>query len=410
MAEHLFLRPGGSLEQVAFLAMNAEGQLLGHAGSGPLAAAGAKALGMPVTVLLPASEIVSAVAALPAASSSRLRQMLPYSLEDEFAGDVEDLHFALGERNDSGQHPVSVIERKRFDHWLAALAAAGIVPRRICSEADGIPDTPGVTTLLLEGQKTFGRRPGSAPFAFEEIGLSELWTLLRAEREDGADLNEVILYADRATLQQRGAEIDAWRSGLTNLDIKELGDGSLPRLAATLAFREAPNLLQGSYAPKSNYVALIRPWRAAAALALAVVGIAVAGKAAEAWKLGQDDASLRAEIDAICAASYGASSENRCLAELQRRLGQARQGTGAGSGALATLAAVASAGGDAFRLAAADFNGEVLTLDVVAPDAQFLERFGDRIAASGMYDVRPGRSSPEGEQIKARLTIVGARP
>ena len=38
-------------------------------------------------------------------------------------------------------------------------------------------------------------------------------------------------------------------------------------LAATLAQRPGTNLLQGAYAPKSNWSAMAKPWRLAASLA-----------------------------------------------------------------------------------------------------------------------------------------------
>jgi type II secretory pathway component PulL len=129
-----------------------------------------------------------------------------------------------------------------------------------------------------------------------------------------------VLFVDSETLRERGDEIDAWRAGIANVNLKELPDGGLPRLAATLVFREGPNLLQGRYAPRSNYVSLARPWRAAAIFVLAVIALAVFGKGAEAWMLRQDDNQLRAEIDTICSNSYGTQNERACQLEMQRRL------------------------------------------------------------------------------------------
>ena len=271
MAEHLFLRFGDSTDRVAVARLNADGQLLGRPETMDLAAAAARCDGALVTVLLPAREIVSCTASLPATSVTRQRQMLPFSLEDEFAGDVDDLHFALGSSNDAGAFAVSVIDRRKLGRWLEALGAAGIVARRIFSEADGVADTPGVTTLYLENDRIFGRRPGGAPFVFDELALPDVWKLLQSERDEQADLGEVVLLVDSETLRSRGDEIDAWRAGVANVNLKELADGALPRLAATLVFREGPNLLQGRFAPKSNYASLLRPWRVAAGFVVAVV-------------------------------------------------------------------------------------------------------------------------------------------
>jgi type II secretion system protein L len=276
----------------------------------------------------------------------------------------------------------------------------------VCSEADGVADTPGVTTLFLEGRRILGRRSRGAAFAFAELSLPEVWQLLQAEREDSSDLNDVVLFADIETLRERGEEIDAWRAGVANVNLKELADGALPRLAASLVFREGPNLLQGPYAPRSNYAVLLRPWRAAAMFVLAVIAIAIFGRAAEAWKLKQDDNALRADIGAICRDSYAARDERACRLELQRRLTGSNQSAGGGSGFLETLAAVAGASGDAVRINAINYRDDVTSMDLIVPDVAFLDTFNERVSAAGAFNVRVQSYSPEGDSLKTRLQIV----
>jgi general secretion pathway protein L len=410
VAEHVFLRFGGSADRVVLARLNAEGQLIGRPESLDLAHAAALCESAAVTVLLPASEIVSCTAALPAANATRQRQMLPFSLEDEFAGDVDDLQFALGNRNDAGAYAVSVIGQERLDHWLGVLRSQGIAAKRICSEADGVADTPGVTTLFLESRRVLGRRPGGAPFAFDELSLPEVWQLLGSEREDGADLGEVVVFVDSETLRERGDEIDAWRAGVPNVNLKELADGALPRLAATLLFREGPNLLQGRYAPKSDYALLVRPWRAAAIFVLAVLALAFAGTAAEAWKLKRNDDALRAQIEEICRSGYATADERNCRLEMQRRLAAATQGASGGTVFLDTLAALAGASGDVVRINQLNFHDNVMRLDLTVPDVAFLDTFDDGVSGAGAFEVRVESSAREGdgEALKARLLIMSA--
>lgn len=406
MTEHLFLRFGDSPDRVTVARLNADGQLLGMPESIDLATAAARCGGSLVTVLLPAREVVSCTASLPATSVTRQRQMLPFSLEDEFAGDVDELHFALGASNDAGVFAVSVIDRQALGRRLEALGAAGIVARRVFSEADGVADTPGVTTLFLEGGRILGRRPGGAPFVFDELTLPEVWQILQSERDEQADLGEVVLFVDSETLRSRGEEIDAWRAGVANVNLKELADGALPKLAATLVFREGPNLLQGRYASKSNYASLFRPWRAAAIFVVAVVAFTIAGKAAEAWKLKRDNDRLSADINAICSTSYGIPEARSCQLEMQRRLAGSTQGGGGSTGFLETLAAVASAGGDAVQIDALNYHDNVMELRLIVPSVAFMDTFEDGVSAAGAYDVREQSSTPEGDGYLTRVQIV----
>ena len=409
MSEQWFLRADGAGDRASLVAIDADGRLLHGPIELPLTEIAGRTGNQSVTVLLPASEIVSSTAALPATSASRLRQMLPFSLEDEFAGDVDDLQFAAGGRNVAGQLSVSVIARSRLDHWITRLREAGIEPKRILSEADGVADTPGVTTLLLDGPKLLGRRPGGAPFAFEELTLTELWHLLESESEDASDLAEVVLLADTASLERRRDEIAAWREGLGNLNLRELADGCLPKLAATLVGGTGPNFLQGDYAPRSDYLSLARPWRVAAGLVLGVLGLAVVGTVAEAVKLGRAEEALTGEIDALCSARYSTSREAACRLELQRRLaGAGLSGTG-GGGFLPMLAAVAAAGGDDVQLEQLSYRDGVVTLEVVVPSIARLDAFDRQISGDEAFEAQVSSSSQQDEgRFRARVQVVSS--
>lgn len=411
MAEQAYLRIGEAPDRATLVVLDADGGLVGAPFSLALAEAAERIGDRHVTVLLPATEVISCVAALPATNPSRLRQMLPFTLEDEFAGDVDRLHFVAGERNDENELAVSVIERRRMDAWLETLRDAGISARRICSEADGVPDTPGITTLFIEGETILGRRPHGAPFIFSELGLTELWSLLEAEHEDGDDLEQVVLFVDPPSRAARAAEIEAWRVGVDNVDVMELADGCLPRLAANLSHRPGPNLLQGDYAPRSNYATLARPWRLAAGFVLAFLAFALVGKGALVYKLSQDEARLTEAIAAVCAQSYGSPQINACRLEALRRLNAAGQSAAGGAGAyLATQAAVADAAGEVIEMRDISYQDNVLALTFLAPDARFVSSFQERIRQTGRYQVVEPSLAAEGDAQSVRLRIVPVTP
>jgi len=304
VAEHLFIRVDSGSDQATVVALNEQGHLISGPESLPLDSVGSRVAGMQVTVLLPGSEIVTTLAEVPKISQARVRQMLPFVLEDEFASDIEDLHFAAGDRNAAGALHVAAIDRVRLGIWIDRLKAAGVSPRRICPETDGVPDTPGTVTLFIDAGRVLGRRPDGVAFAFDGLSLADLWLLLTAEAEDATDLDNVVLFIDAASHQAREAEIDQWRQGIANLNVKVLAEGCLPKLASTLVFENGANLLQGDFAPRSNLRTLARPWKAAAGFALAFLLISVLGKGAELIKLSRDQAQLTAEATSVCAESY----------------------------------------------------------------------------------------------------------
>lgn len=403
---------GRPADPVDIVVSNDDGHLLFGPETIPLQAAAGRAEGRKVTVLLPAADIVCCLASLPASSPARLRQMLPFSLEDELAGDVDELHFAAGQRTESGALAVSVIARDAFDACIEALKVAGIDAKRICSEADAVPDTPGTITLFLEGTRLLGRRSGGAPFAFDRLALAELWPLLEAERDDNADLNHVVVFVDREAQARRRVELDAWRqsSGASGFDfnIKECAEGCLPKLAAGLVFQSGTNLLQGAYAPRSSIGAMFRPWRVAASLAVFFLAFSLLGTGAEYFKLDRERDQLDQQANAICTANYGSPQLSRCLVEMGRRLASFGQATSAsGQDFLSTLSAVAGSLDQAMSIEGIGYREGVLTLELIAPNVGYLDAFDQRLTETGEFALDIQNTVPDADgSLSSRVRIV----
>lgn len=412
MADHLFIRLSESSDEAVVVALNSDGHLLRGPETVPLMEIAGQAEGMQVTGLLPAREVVSCLARVPTTSQARLRQMLPFSLEDDFASDISELHFAAGERNEDEALAVSVISRDRLELWLDILKSAGVAADRICSAADAVPDTPGVVTLFVEGSRTLGRRPSGAPFVFEDLGLEELWRVLEGERENGEDLDDVVLFVDPETLALRRDEIESWGRSIGNLNIRELADGCLPKLASGLVFRPGTNLRQGDYATRSSLRALARPWRYAAGFALAFVAVGVASKGIEYLKLRGDESRLTAEATEICSQSYGSPQLSTCLAEMGRRLTSYGQSAASGgSGFLASLSAIASAVDDAMTINSISYRDRAVTLELITPDATYLDAFDQKLTGSNDFALEPQNTTNEPDGgIRVRMRVVALNP
>ena len=52
---------------------------------------------------------------------ARLRQALPFALEEQVAEDLNLLHFAAGRRAPNGEVPAAIVRRQDLDAWLATL-------------------------------------------------------------------------------------------------------------------------------------------------------------------------------------------------------------------------------------------------------------------------------------------------
>jgi general secretion pathway protein L len=410
--ENLILRLDDDGSTGRWAVFDGDGRLVSQAVGGPLENAIAAARGRRLLVLVPGVEIINTEVSLPAASPARLRKMLPYSLEDTLAEDIDDLFFAVGSRRGADDVRAAIVSRERLERWLGAVTAAGLTPHAVYSDADGVPDTPGTLTLVIEGERVYGRAADRPPFVFEGLPLDAILDTLEASKsEDEAAIDHVVIYVDGRANEIYEADLRRLQTRIASTDVKLMADGAWYRLASTLARHPGINLLQGAYAPKSNWVALLQPWRLAASLVLALALLVVLGRGAEYLTLRHEDAALAAQLDEQCAKRIGARQLAQCESEVQRRLAAAGQpSSGASRDFLATLAAVAASQRAQSRIEALSYRNAIMDLQLVVPDVPALDAFKESVEGSKRYEVKIQSTTPGQDGVEGRLQVVGANP
>lgn len=411
MPDHRFIRLRADSPECTWAMLDGDGRLIGSVMSGTLAAA-AEAIGNErIVVLLPGSHVLPLQAFVPKASPARLRQMTPYLFEESIAEDVERMHFATGRRLDSGQIAVAAIARTRFETWLDALGAAGIAADAIHADTDGVPDTPATLNLVIEGSHVYGRRPGQPPFVLDGVGLPEVCAMLEAQSEDGSDLRYVQIHLDEAAQQEHRSGIAELGARLPNLDVRGLADGALHRLAATVMFEPGPNLLQGRYAPKSNWGERLRPWRVAAGLLLALGLASLAAQAIDYLRLEREDRALTLRLTESCEQTFAAPQLALCANEVRRRLSEAGQTSVAGSESfLNTLAAIAEHRSAGSTIEALSYRNRVMDLRLVVPNVPALDLFAQDIMQTDRFDVRIESTADTEKGIEGRVRVEANAP
>ena len=406
MTEYLSIELADEPLQATWAAFDAAGHLLTGVMRGPLAAARAAADGRRVIAVAPALDVITTQAVLPTASQARLRQLVPYSLEESLADDVEELAFAVGPRLPSGAVAVAVVAKQRLERWLAELDAVGLAPHAVYAAHDGVPDTPGTLTLMLNGARIYGRRPGSPAFALEGLSVAALLDVLRNADEEAPELRHLLVYADEDARRIHQADFSALKERVESCEIKLLPDGVFPHLAATLVNRPGTNLLQGAYAPKSNWVALARPWRMAAGLLIAAGALALAGQGVEYYSLRREDAALTEQLTADCQRVASAARLSVCEAEIERRLASVgRAGRGNGEGFLSTLAAIADASSADSRIEALSYRNRVMDLQLMASNVTALDEFARGLEETQRFEARLESSNPDPNGVQGRIAV-----
>lgn len=134
-----------------------------------------------IVVVMPAKDILFTQVTLPNLSRHRLREAIPFALEDQLIEDVSELHFALGETDANGTTPVAVVSRKKMDIWLEKFKSLHLSPAVVTSEIFLLPfeeNTIHVNSLDNHSVVRTGKYSG---FSCETKYLD---TLLEAERAE----------------------------------------------------------------------------------------------------------------------------------------------------------------------------------------------------------------------------------
>ena len=193
-----------------------------------------------------------------------------------------------------------------------------------------------------------------------------------------------------------------------SVDINLLPDGALPRLAVTVASGAGVNLLQGRYGPKADYGSWLRPWRRAAMLLATLVIVGFAAKAADYWRLSQEEAALQVQFtNAFQQIRPGSSGDIldpvAAVNSIKRSLGTSTT-TPVFLASLSVLAA-ALVSNDAVDVEAVSYRAGVIDVRITSPDVETVGKIQRAVSASGQFIASIQSSDRVGDRINSRIQI-----
>ncbi len=387
---------------------------------GNLQEAAAQAVGARVSVLVPGVDVVLAQVELPAMKAQRLARAVPFALEEQLAGDVDDLHVAIGQRDAQGWVANAVVSRQRLDDWLEQLKVAGLQADVMTPEMFGLQwdaeDALGQNrwSMLIDGQSGLLRTGAQTGLAFE---TDSLLSVLQACVDDAGDTPPASL---QLTVCDEGAfagsdEYRALSALCTEQNIDLLLDTKSEARSVMLAqsFDEqrAINLLQGDYSRKQQLEKLLRPWRPALILGglwwLLQAGMFVV----EYNHLSTQSSELKEQIETVYREAFPKSRNIvNPKVQMQRGLEKLRGGSGQNDGLLALLtqagAVLKDTSGASLRTLR--FKNGKLDVDVNMPDLQSLDKLKQRLSDEAKLKVEIVSASSRDGKVESRLSLQAA--
>ncbi|MEO0345365.1 MAG: type II secretion system protein GspL [Pseudomonadota bacterium] len=417
MTDLLAIRLSSTHDDVQWVRVDETGATRGSLATGSLADAVRHAEDRDVLVVLDDVAVTRTHCDLPV-SGKKLAQALPYALEDQFAGDVDALHFGAGAADDNGIRPVAALDESAVATVLERLADAGIQAQHLHTWHDAIGPLEGFVQLLAIGEQVLVCDAEGDVAALRGLPPDAVLDAWRAARDEDAEEVNVRIYYDAEAKSQFGAALDALSN--SGADLKQLADGVLPFAGRHILSRGGINLLQGDYALRSNVGASLRPWVLAATLAGIALVLSVVGNAVEMRELERTSARLDGDIEQLLRrvqpGTGAVSNPERQLSNLVSRARGATNSAGTSTGdpggapflpTLNTVAGALAAAGDNTRIDAIAYRGGVFDLRVSAPSAQALDGFTQHVTDVAGLTAQIQRTEQDEEVIKSFVKISG---
>lgn len=221
-----------------------------------------------VWVLLPSEDVVLTEVEVPKANRSRLRQAIPFLLEDKLVDDVDELHFAYPEGTALQPLPVAVFTNEKLDRWQSWFKNTGITPTWWAPESLILPIADKTWNIVIHHQTAWLQTGRYHAITLDPdnvvLGLQLAWS----ERDEELRPNKLHLFLDRPLSAETHAAIEAIIRG-TDVSL-ETSVSKHWLCDLTEITPPAIDLLQGSGAKLSRSKAL-GPWRLASYMLLIVL-------------------------------------------------------------------------------------------------------------------------------------------
>jgi general secretion pathway protein L len=251
-----------------------------------------------------------------------------------------------------------------------------------------------------------GVKPGDA-LAVAGV-LDDKSTDAAADLQSQAGSGHLLVYCESSDEERFRHDWIALRQELASVDINLLPDGVLPRLAVTVAAGSGINLLQGPYGAKGEVGALFRPWRYAAILLLALGVTAIATKAVDYVRLGQEEAALQQQFTELYAQIR--PGERQAIADPVATVNSLRRSIGGPAVVQVFLPSLQQLGAalqqnKSAEIEAISYRAGVIDVRLTAPDVTTLDNIQKIVSTSGRFSASIQSTDQVGDKVSSRIQI-----
>ena len=415
MRDRLFIRIDQNFpEQVSWLRISDDAGRHLSLSRGTLRDAGQEAAGCQLIVLVPGVDVLLTQAVVPSRQRQHIINAIPFALEDQLASDIDELHFALGPRNDAGVVPVAVVARQTMRGWLEHLRDAGLEPDMMVPDVLALPLQDNAWTALHDGDTVLIRQGGYAGAVIDTLAVNEWFDLALGElsAEGGEERPQQIRLLDcqHDTDAQLILDVAAASGGShISIDVYAQQDAPIQLLAQNFSSVNTVNLIQGDYSPREQIGRVLRPWRVAMVLLFILALLGLGKSVLDLVSLNKANDRLMTEINQIYLDTFPTARKVvDARVQMERKLAElSAGGSDSGQGFLPLLALISPSlqDIDSVELRHASYQDGRLSLSLRIKSLQLLEQLKQKLLAAKDLNVDIQSAASRDNYVDARLQL-----
>jgi general secretion pathway protein L len=344
-----------------------------------------------VTVVLPGEDILCLKAEIPGTNAQRIRQAVPFALEDSVIDDVDDLHFAIKKTTDNN-YDVAVIKKDYLESVVSQLKSAGVTAEVITADYLLLTDN---NTLFCDGQRVM--------FNSDALKFSS-----------GIDNAAALVTIKPDKIIQCGEQAGDFLSQYNeseNIKKEACDSSALICFVKNSTIANSINLLQGDYKKTKKWSDAGKRWLPVAAVMLVWLSLQGGLFIVDYINFSSKNQSLKTDIDAIYKKTFPESKRivnakvqmQQQLAELQKKNGQ----SGRSFAKMMSDSAAVFTKTKGLKIKSLRYYDGRINLELELASLQALESLKSKLNKENGYKVEVQNASSEKNAVTARLQITG---
>jgi general secretion pathway protein L len=364
--------------------------------------------GKKLVVFIATSEVHLSTHIIPARNRQKILQAIPYTMEDDLIGDIQNFHFAIPTRLPTNAVPACAISRERLDQILDQLDEHRLHPQVIIPETLMLPCAAGEWNIIIEEHESAIQ---TAPYTGLSIDTDNLEAYLDMAIQEAGEQAPTQINVIDLRLSEHGTLLEQPENDAITISRTPAEAGLLPLLATHYHSDVGINLLQGEYAPRKIASQSYKKWYPALTLLGIILFIQAVSAIIHYVDISSESDMLEKQIKQVFQQSL--PDVKRMVdpkSQMQQKLSalkSSKQGAGAGFLPILTKFSRAMQANNSIILKGLNFRNGRLDLELTINDLQALEKLKETMAQAGMQvDIRS--ATVQGKAVFARLRIQEA--